>query len=417
MLRVYKGLEKPREHIGERVALLVNRQDPSKVEKTIYLYDAAYEADDDPSFREGDAGDNDTNDDAGDDDDDDGDDKEKGSFFKDIIVSEAMWRKMSLSRFNRQLFMRIMETSNTSLLSMAIPPAQKGVMLTALRALVSQKGTTVTSEEDPLKKKKKKKQVAFAESDSSAVMKLSMSELESHIFMPASANSTFRMTVAAMSGAGKSVLVGKFLKLYRLEHPAEKRRKKFKRAPTAPKGLGMKDFAYKKQDDDDDEEKRPEFRIYVISFKREDPAYENIEGLVFISVDDEFLTNPPTYEMFTNSCVCFDDVESLRGKYQEAALTLRDQIFKCGRKDEISIISIIHEMFDRDATKTSWSESEYVVVFPRADTSMVIKLLDQKFFMSKEDIQTIIGQKTRWVMIKRTHPRAIITPSLIQLLV
>ena len=225
--------------------------------------------------------------------------------------------------------------------------------------------------------------------------------------MPIQTNKTFRMTVAAMSGAGKSVWTAKFLRLWRVEHPWDPdKAARHEKRPKAPA-----------EDDESSEDEEREARrvrgterIFMFRFAEHDPAYKDIPGVQNVRVDEEFISNPLPYSKLRNSVCVFDDVEALTGAALKSVLTLRDQIFKCGRKDNISIISIIHQMLDREATKTTWGESELVTLFPRADTSAVRRLLEYKFFMNKENVDTILSQHTRWVVLKRSHPRCIITP-------
>lgn len=232
-------------------------------------------------------------------------------------------------------------------------------------------------------------------------------EGEEITIMPIQSNKTFRMTVAAMSGAGKSVWTAKFLRLWRIEHPWDA--EKAARSERRPKGASEDDDGDGSSEDEERRVRGTE-RIFMFRFAEHDPAYKDIPGVQNVRVDEEFITQPLPYNKLRNSVCVFDDIEALTGAALKTVLALRDQIFKCGRKDNISIISIIHQMLDREATKTTWGESELVTLFPRADTSAVRRLLEYKFFMCKENVDTILSQHTRWVVLKRSHPRCIITP-------
>jgi len=382
MLKSYPGYVMAGARDGDRIAFLVSRDEPNKVLKTYFVHDPAYEADDDDV----------------EDDDTEKVRKSASEDTEDTQIPDDLWHVMNLSSFNKELFFRIWEKKNWNLLRLAEPPSELQKMKWGLEKLggISSLPTKVNE---------------ISSKPESQSQEITLSSESPQIFITASAIPTFRVAVPGPTGVGKSVWVAKRCETYRMEYPWNERLERKKKKTTT--------------DSDEEEDshradmsvKDVNHRINIFSFFDHDPAYDNIDGLFYIKLDKKLLDQGGLdQDMFKHSLCVFDDVDALTGPLREVVLDFRDQCLKTGRKKDISCVSILHEMFGGISTRPTWKESEELVVFPRADTSNIIKLLATKYSMPKDEISLIVSQKCRSVLLKRTHPRIMLTRKTIKVL-
>ena len=154
----------------------------------------------------------------------------------------------------------------------------------------------------------------------------------------------------------------------------------------------------------------PKNPIFVWSFFEHDPAYDNLQNVQYIKIDDSLIKDPPSPDEFENSLMVFDDIESLHGELREVVTKFRDQCLACGRKHTIAVIAIAHEIFGGFTTKSSILECGQLVLFNQGFIEPIEKLMRIKFGMSKDAIKFVLSSKTRWVMIGRNFPQVVITP-------
>jgi len=390
MLKCYDGYVAARGGEGDRTAFLVDKRDFSIIKKTYFIFDEEYEADDDDI--------EDENEEQA---------VENAKQSNEVVVPESLVFAMKLGTFNLELFRRVVNTKKLDLLQLADPPSQVPAMLFGLQQMkIDREQDNTTQHVND----------SVTEPDLLQGAELHLPSSGNDVLVPASSDSTFRFAVPGPTGVGKSVWVGQYCKIYRVEHPwIASREKKRKRD----------DELHEDEDDEDEEDehsharrtKSINYRINVFTFFEHDKAYDGIDGLFYIKLDKDLLTSGRlSQDLFKNSLCIFDDVEALTGALKEVVIEFRDQCLKTGRKKEISTISVIHEMFGGIETRPTWKESEGVVVFPRADTKNIENLLKGKYGMPKAEIAYVINQKTRAVFLKRTHPRALITRTKIKVM-
>lgn len=395
MIKAYGGYQKCKSREGDRVAFLVNMDEPNKVLKTYFVFDPEYEADDD--------------------DDDavvppEGADQEPE---QSLVVSEAVWSAMKLSEFNRELFMRALDTRSSELFRMAEPHSQQRTLLWGYNRVLSDVDKDATKKDDAKSTRDMTLQLfgSLSEQGEPRGQEVTVPQDSRQILITASAIPTFRTAVPGPTGVGKSVWVAKRCETYRMEYPWSERleRKKSRKGDNTDEDC--------EHDSDMRDDGPVNHRINIFSFFDHDPAYDGIEGLFYIPLNKDLLDGGGLeQDAFRHSLCVFDDVDALTGPLREMVLEFRDQCLKTGRKKDISCISVIHEMFGGISTRPTWKESEELVVFPRADTAQIVNLLVRKYGMPKNEIGFILSQKTRSVLIKRTHPRVVITRKMLKVL-
>jgi hypothetical protein len=159
----------------------------------------------------------------------------------------------------------------------------------------------------------------------------------------------------------------------------------------------------------------PDNTIFIWTFFEHDKAFDKLENVQYIKIDEELISDPPHASEFENSLCVFDDVESLPLDMRSVVLRFRDQCLATGRKYNLSVIAIAHEIMGGNTSKTSILECENVVLFNKGFTQSITNLLQKKFGMDKATVNFVLNSPTRWVMVKRSYPQVIVTPREIKL--
>jgi hypothetical protein len=156
----------------------------------------------------------------------------------------------------------------------------------------------------------------------------------------------------------------------------------------------------------------PENKICVWTYFDHDPAFDHIKTVEYKDIDDSIVETPPKTSEFENTLMIFDDIEALPKSVRDVMVKFRDQCLACGRKLGISTISIMHEIHAGHLTKTSITECDEIVIFSQGNGNIkpVKKLLLEKFGLSYRNTMSVIDSPTRWVLVKKSYPKVIMTP-------
>lgn len=157
--------------------------------------------------------------------------------------------------------------------------------------------------------------------------------------------------------------------------------------------------------------------VFLFSPVKEDRSLKDVKNLVHVDINEfeEENKREMDIEDFPNrSVIVMDDVETetdlvLRKKY----LKLRDEILQRGRHAHessgekefgISIITISHNPLGGTLTKNSIRESSYFLIFPHLNKRDSATLLKTYAGYTKHDIDEVMAQKTRWLLVKKSVP-------------
>jgi hypothetical protein len=153
-------------------------------------------------------------------------------------------------------------------------------------------------------------------------------------------------------------------------------------------------------------EQYPDNKIFLFSNKKADPAFDVLEYIYRISIDDSLLEDKLTLDEIKNSLVLYDDVEFTANKQIDAELTrLSDLILQQGRSMKISFVYITHQSNNYKATKNILNECHSVTIFPAMTTRYSLKyLLNNYFGFTKPVIEKICKLPSRWVNISKSPP-------------
>ena len=189
-------------------------------------------------------------------------------------------------------------------------------------------------------------------------------------------NQVASILITGSKGSGKSTWAGRFVSLFKDQ--------------------------FQSQDDD------------IFLFRRQtqpDPVLDSV-GLVQIPIDEGFVEDPISIEDLSlpdaHTMVIFDDVESVaEADRKKRLIQLRNSICQDGRKLNIHVINILHNMRGGPATVNVLMESDGIVVFPNSITDHIRTGLKEYFDFDKRMFQALQDWKgvSRWMYFNKEYPR------------
>ena len=183
--------------------------------------------------------------------------------------------------------------------------------------------------------------------------------------------------VMGPSGVGKSTYIGKYLLEYK---------KKF-----------------------------PKRDIYIFSPLKDDPAFKDVKPK-YVKIDESLLDDPLDVSEFENSCLVFDDIESIKDKrLNEAIQRFRDAVLETGRHYNETAICVSHIVLNGPQTKRILNECDRVTVFPRSNFSAISNLCRRYYGFEKDVLNWIKNVPSRHVTIKRSYPTTLITENAVKI--
>jgi hypothetical protein len=178
---------------------------------------------------------------------------------------------------------------------------------------------------------------------------------------------SIRLFISGQSGSGKSYFISEFLKY------------------NQPKGMP----------------------VFIFSPFKADKSVDSIKNLIYIDLDDFEAENQREFEtpddIPDDSIIIFDDIDSHRTRAKELQ-KIRDIYLEIGRHHNISVLTISHNPMGGVKTKASIRESQYAVVFPRANQRDTTKLLETYFGYTKKMVDEVLNCTSRWVFISKSVP-------------
>lgn len=178
---------------------------------------------------------------------------------------------------------------------------------------------------------------------------------------------SIRLFISGQSGSGKSYFISEFLKY------------------NQPKGMP----------------------VFIFSPFKADKSVDSIKNLIYMDLDEFETENQRQFDapddIPDNSIIIFDDIDSHRTRSKELQ-KIRDIYLEIGRHHNISVITISHNPMGGVKTKASIRESQYAVVFPKANQRDTTKLLETYFGYTKKMVDEVLNCQSRWVFISKSVP-------------
>jgi hypothetical protein len=194
--------------------------------------------------------------------------------------------------------------------------------------------------------------------------------VEGENLFPAVSDTPDRILVSGPSGSGKSTWVGNYLAEYRVRFPKNK--------------------------------------IFIFSSIQEDSPLDRHKPVRIDlgELSDEGTELDPEY--LRDSCVVFDDVDTIAEKKQrDAVLSIRDFLLEQSRHFSIHLVCTTHVLLNYRCTRRLLNEATGVVLFPKSGNAyQITQFLKQYIGMSKKEIDYFLrgDPSSRWRMVVKTFP-------------
>lgn len=160
----------------------------------------------------------------------------------------------------------------------------------------------------------------------------------------------------------------------------------------------------------------PDNLIFLISESNEDPAFDNLEYVKRLPVDESWLSDPIDWNDFQSCLVIFDDIDSMTGKLGKEVWRLRDKLLKNSRKFKVSVISSAHNSTGTDL-KSVLNESQIIVFFMSNYNRALKYLLENYIGMSRKGVDKLRKMTdSRWTAVCKTFPNLIVQDKFISTL-
>lgn len=163
--------------------------------------------------------------------------------------------------------------------------------------------------------------------------------------------------------------------------------------------------------------KYPNRPIYLFSYLKEDESIDKLKPLR-INIGENLLTDPIQCEDLKESIVIFDDTDCIpEKKYREAVLKILNTCLETGRHQKCTVLVSNHLPTDKNTTRRTLNESQYVTFFPGSALSRATTyMLTDYCGLDSHLIKKLKKMKTRWCTLSRNYPQFYMTEHTINML-
>lgn len=148
----------------------------------------------------------------------------------------------------------------------------------------------------------------------------------------------------------------------------------------------------------------PKRKIILLSTHTDEKAYKPFK-VIQIPLNKEFTQAPPTLDILKNALVVFDDCDNLQDKnIQKAVNAVNNDLISNGRKYDIHVISLAHQLMDYSRTRNLLNEANRVIFFMGGGKYHIRRYLKVYAGLDADAIKKIMGLRSRWVCLGLTMP-------------
>ncbi len=177
-----------------------------------------------------------------------------------------------------------------------------------------------------------------------------------------------RMYTAGPSGSGKSTMMGMYVNNYLVMFPNNK--------------------------------------FYLFSRLGEDEALDFLSPIRVLPEEVKDIN----LEDLSNSICVFDDIDTYPDKETlKAIYKLRQDCIECGRKLNITTLTMSHQLMNWGKTRDLLNESMKFILFPKASNKHCRDLMQRYCGFSKKTIDRAMNMSGRWILIHKDCPRYILS--------
>ena len=196
-------------------------------------------------------------------------------------------------------------------------------------------------------------------------------KLDSGKFVIMPSKTSERVFIAGASGVGKSCLTSMYMNEYKQIYPSR--------------------------------------QIYLFTTHEDEKAYKH-HNINQILLDDNFGIEKYNLKDLENSLVVFDDCDNLQNsKIANKITLLNNDLISNGRKYQIHVITLSHQLMDYKRTRLLLTEANKVVFFLGSGKYHINRYLRVYCGFDNEQIKRILKLRSRWVCLSFTIPNYFIS--------
>lgn len=165
----------------------------------------------------------------------------------------------------------------------------------------------------------------------------------------------------------------------------------------------------------------PKRKVYVFARKELDKSlkdYKHSNRIINIKLTNEYFEDMKMKD-FKESLIIFDDIENITNdKYLKGKMMdLVNDVLNVGREQKTSIITISHVMLNYKFSRMMILESNKIVMFPKSgNKNQYINFMKRYMGFSKTQIESILRQNSRWIVLDKTCPISMLTQNRLKIM-
>jgi hypothetical protein len=152
----------------------------------------------------------------------------------------------------------------------------------------------------------------------------------------------------------------------------------------------------------------PDRHVFLVSRHEGEKAYAQVPHEV-LPLDDfeEAEKGERVYELedLKDSLIVFDDCDNVQNKrIQEGVKLLSDDLISNGRKYNIHVVWLNHQLMDYSRTRNLLNEANKVIFFNSGSNYHIQQYLTRYVGLNKQQIEVVLALRSRWTMVSLTLP-------------
>ena len=153
----------------------------------------------------------------------------------------------------------------------------------------------------------------------------------------------------------------------------------------------------------------PDRGVYLISKLKEDATLDQCKFIKRIKIDS-LIDDYPELEEFRDTCLIFDDYDTLTGPAQKTVEKLIDDLAIMGRHTNTSMLCLSHFLTNYKKTRLILSEATQMVVYPQSTSYHALKhLLHNYAGVDEDDLKRHIKLGSRWLCYFKGYPSLMVS--------
>lgn len=153
----------------------------------------------------------------------------------------------------------------------------------------------------------------------------------------------------------------------------------------------------------------PDKRVVIVSALEQDKAFDDLDFVERLVLDEEFAESEVSYDQFENALIIFDDIWMIKDKQTKTAVVkLMNEILDLGRHQDLTTLITAHITTNYAETRKILSEIKMIVLFGHKTNATAQRYLKNYSGLNKKNIELINKLPSKWVAVNLTEPVYII---------